>query len=135
MDLGKQWFLCPYYFVGLNEPLTEFENSDDGFPMLNFCKNAYPTSPVTTPDVRLMEKYLRVHAPEDRKGLTFSFGFAHFNFRFLLDLLIVFPDAKLYHSGRWCDPLWFQSEDGVGYLLPLRQLEGGKIPPETVLDD
>ena len=79
MDLGKQWFLCPYYFVGLNEPLTEFENSDDGFPMLNFVKNVYPTSPVTTPDVRLMEKYLRVHAPKDRKGLTFSFGFAYFN--------------------------------------------------------
>lgn len=120
-------------------PLTEIEQGTTPIqldkiidPLIGRRENISMPAP-SVKDIK--ERLALNRARNGRKAATlydFGRGLPVVDARFLLEMLTVFPDAKIYSTGL-VSPLYVESERGDGVLLPVRGNKAGEQPTAATI--
>lgn len=118
ISMEKQWFVNGFIGVGFDNP-WDWEKCfvDDVVDMSRFSIKR--NKPIVLPDIDKLRAYIKIKKAEKSKCIIFSFGHVVVNANFLLDMMEALPGAKAYSDENSKHSLYFESEEGVGLLLPV----------------
>ena len=127
MNGGKQWFVSGYHGVGLNTPM-EWEKCSTEENAIDMTRIAVKFGePIELPDLASLKTYIKMQKAEKRKRIVYSYGYVTFDAQQMVDVMEALPGAIAYHDGSKFRSAYFESQDGIGLLLPLRMAPGDEI--------
>lgn len=126
---GVQYFLDGYRIAAFYERMDfpEWEH-DNWYNIHSYINNMdFADAESEMPSIGEIKSALAV-AKGQKKKCIFGFDGVTVNAQYLLDFLEGFPDAKVHISSErpHLSPIYIESEEGFGILLPIKPTEGYK---------
>ena len=117
---GKQWFVCGACLVVLNEPI-EWEQPKEEFSYPDIARLvAISNVPIELPDVNVFKQFAKDVKENKIESYKYLIGSRWVDVRLVIDVLEALPGAKAFVNKT--GSLYLCSEDGIGYILPLRSI-------------
>ena len=120
---GVQYFCDGMCLVGLNQPLSAYENPDPTEVRCDYnClipKDALAWAQVSCPSLADLKAYQKLHKSDKKDGVKYDFGpdLAYVNIQYLIDMIEVLGEHDL-RVNEWY--VYMESDVGVGFMCGIR---------------
>ena len=120
---GVQYFCDSMCLVGLNSPLSAYENPDPTEAVCNYDrlipKDTFAWAQVPCPSLADLKAYQKLHKSDQKDSVKYDLGsdLAYVNIQFLIDMIEVLGEHDLSVNKFY---VYMQSDIGVGFVCGMR---------------